>query len=166
MRRTSFEEMNCSVAQCLEVVGDWWSLLIVRDAFFGVRRFDDFQARLGISRNILNQRLTTLVDKGVLDRVPYQEQPAAVGVPADRQGSRPLARRHRDAPVGRPVGRPRRLPLEMRHRSCGHVTRRCPCARTAVSARPSLGGRRGRDLARRRADFTPAPVLEPPPRPA
>lgn len=67
--------MNCSVAQCLEVVGEWWSLLIVRDAFFGVRRFDDFQARLGISRNILNQRLTKLVDDGVLERVPYQDNP-------------------------------------------------------------------------------------------
>ena len=75
VQRTSFEDMNCSVAQCLEVVGEWWSLLIVRDAFFGVRRFDDFQARLGISRNILNQRLTKLVDDGVLERVPYQDNP-------------------------------------------------------------------------------------------
>src|SRR5436309_15197428 len=75
MQRTSFEDMNCSVAQCLEVVGDWWSLLIVRDAFLGVRRFDDFQARLGISRNIFDQRLTKLVDDDVLDRVPYQDNP-------------------------------------------------------------------------------------------
>jgi DNA-binding HxlR family transcriptional regulator len=67
--------MNCSVAQCLEVVGEWWSMLIVRDAFLGVRRFDDFQARLGISRNILNQRLTHLVDEGVLERVRYQDHP-------------------------------------------------------------------------------------------
>src|SRR3954451_4902391 len=72
MQRTSFEDMNCSVAQCLEVVGEWWSLLSVRDAFLGVRRFDDFQARLGISRNILTQRLTTLVDHGVLERALYQ----------------------------------------------------------------------------------------------
>ncbi len=75
MQRTSFEDMNCSIAQCLEVVGEWWSLLIVRDAFLGVTRFDDFQARLGISRNILNQRLSRLVDTGVLERVPYQEHP-------------------------------------------------------------------------------------------
>src|SRR5207247_10323928 len=75
VQRTSFQDMNCPVAQCLEVVGDCWSLLIVRDAFLGVRRFDDFQARLGISRNILNQRLTKLVDDGVLDRVPYQDNP-------------------------------------------------------------------------------------------
>jgi DNA-binding HxlR family transcriptional regulator len=75
VRRKSFEAMNCSVAQCLEVVGEWWSMLIVRDAFLGVRRFDDFQSRLGISRNILTNRLTSLVGAGVLERVPYQERP-------------------------------------------------------------------------------------------
>ena len=75
MKRTSFETMNCSVAQCLEVVGEWWSLLILRDVFMGVRRFDDLQARLGISRNVLTQRLRHLVDSGVLERVPYQQNP-------------------------------------------------------------------------------------------
>ena len=75
VRRKSFEGMNCSVAQCLEVVGEWWSLLIVRDAFLGVRRFDDFQARLGISRNVLNQRLGRLVQAGVFVKVPYSEHP-------------------------------------------------------------------------------------------
>ena len=64
MDRKSFAGMDCSVAQCLEVVGEWWSMLIVRDAFLGVTRFDDFQRRLGISRNILNERLNTLVDAG------------------------------------------------------------------------------------------------------
>ena len=85
-------------------------MLIVRDAFLGVRRFDDFQSRLGISRNILNERLTSLVDAGVLERVPYQERPAALRVPAHRQGSRPLAGAHRDAPVGRPLGGARAVP--------------------------------------------------------
>ena len=67
--------MNCSVAQTLEVVGEWWSMLIVRDAFLGVRRFDQFQRRLGISRNILQQRLNRLVEAGVLARVQYSERP-------------------------------------------------------------------------------------------
>ena len=67
--------MNCSVAQLLEVVGEWWSLLIIRDAFLGVRRFDDFQARLRISRNILTERLDGLVDNDVLKRVSYQDHP-------------------------------------------------------------------------------------------
>ncbi len=67
--------MDCSVAQCLEVVGEWWSMLIIRDAFLGVTRFEDFHRRLGISRNILQQRLTKLVDEGVLVRRPYSEHP-------------------------------------------------------------------------------------------
>src|ERR1700679_1578611 len=75
MERKSFADMDCSVAQCLEVIGESWSMLIVRDAFMGVTRFDDFQRRLGISRNILRQRLTSLVDHGVLVRVPYSEHP-------------------------------------------------------------------------------------------
>ena len=67
--------MNCSVAQTLEVVGEWWTMLIVRDCFLGVTRFDDFHQRLGISRNILTDRLDHLVERGVLVRVPYQENP-------------------------------------------------------------------------------------------
>ena len=75
MERKSFAQMDCSVAQCLEVIGEWWSMLIVRDAFLGVTRFDEFHDRLGISRNILQQRLGSLVDAGVLVRVPYSEHP-------------------------------------------------------------------------------------------
>ena len=67
--------MHCSVAQCLEVVGDWWTLLIVRDAFLGVTRFEELQHRLGISRNILNQRLNSLADHGILEKHPYREHP-------------------------------------------------------------------------------------------
>ena len=67
--------MHCSVAQCLEVVGEWWSLLIVRDAFLGCTRFDQFQERLGISRNILHQRLARLVEAGILEKVAYSEHP-------------------------------------------------------------------------------------------
>jgi DNA-binding HxlR family transcriptional regulator len=75
VERKSFADMDCSVAQCLEVVGEWWSMLIIRDVFLGVSRFDDFQKRLGISRNILQQRLARLVEAGVLTRVPYSEHP-------------------------------------------------------------------------------------------
>ena len=55
--------MNCSVAQTLEVVGEWWTMLIIRDCFLGVTRFDDFHERLGISRNILTDRLDHLVER-------------------------------------------------------------------------------------------------------
>jgi len=75
MERKSFAGMDCSVAQCLEVVGEWWSMLILRDVFLGVTRFDEFQRRLGISRNILQQRLSKLVESGILVRVPYSEHP-------------------------------------------------------------------------------------------
>jgi len=75
VRRTSFAEMDCSIAQALEVVGEWWSLLIVRDAFKGVRRFEDFQRGLGIARNVLAERLHGLVAEGVFERRRYQEQP-------------------------------------------------------------------------------------------
>ncbi|MFW0786210.1 helix-turn-helix domain-containing protein [Gordonia sp. CPCC 206044] len=75
MKRASFADMNCSVAQTLEVIGEWWTLLIVRDALFGVTRFDEFSSRLGIARNVLTRRLDTLVDHGVMTKVPYQDNP-------------------------------------------------------------------------------------------
>jgi DNA-binding HxlR family transcriptional regulator len=65
----------CSIARTLEVIGDRWTLLILRDAFKGVRRFDDIQRDLGIARNILTDRLQKLVDHGVLSRTPYQAHP-------------------------------------------------------------------------------------------
>lgn len=71
MRKASFADMNCSVAQSLEIVGEWWTLLILRDCFLGIRRFDDFVDRLGISRNVLTSRLDTLVGAGLLERRPY-----------------------------------------------------------------------------------------------
>ena len=67
--RTRFATENCSVARSLEVLGDWWTLLVIREAFVGVRRFADFESNLGISKNILTARLNHLVDHGVLDRI-------------------------------------------------------------------------------------------------
>ncbi len=66
--------MNCGVAQALEALGDWWTLLIVRDAFFGVRRFADFQADLGIAKNILSSRLQHLVEHEILEKVDVGRQ--------------------------------------------------------------------------------------------
>jgi DNA-binding HxlR family transcriptional regulator len=73
VKKVSFADMHCSVAQSLEVIGEWWTLLILRDAFLGVTRFDDFASRLGIARNVLTARLDTLVEHDVLARVPYDE---------------------------------------------------------------------------------------------
>jgi DNA-binding HxlR family transcriptional regulator len=70
-----YSSQACSIAGALEVIGERWSLLIVRDVFLGLRRFDQIQANLGIARNVLQARLTRLVDQGVLDRELYQERP-------------------------------------------------------------------------------------------
>lgn len=67
--------MECSIARTLDAIGDRWSLLIIRDAFYGVRRFDVFQRDLGVARNILADRLQKLVEKGVLERRQYEERP-------------------------------------------------------------------------------------------
>ena len=67
--RKRFEDMNCGIAQALEVFGDWWSLLIVRDAFFGLTRFSQFERSLGIAKNILTKRLEHLVDHGIFERI-------------------------------------------------------------------------------------------------
>jgi len=66
---------HCSIASTLAVVGDRWTLLILRDVFRGLHRFSDLQADLGIARNLLTDRLGRLVDEGVLEKVPYQERP-------------------------------------------------------------------------------------------
>jgi DNA-binding HxlR family transcriptional regulator len=70
-----FADMDCSVARALDVIGEKWSLLIIRDVYQGLRRFEEIQQRLGIARNILTERLTRLVDEGVLERLPYQSRP-------------------------------------------------------------------------------------------
>src|SRR5438128_1367042 len=69
MSRTRFADMNCGIGQALEVFGDWWTLLIIRDAFFGVRRFADFERSLGIAKNILAARLQHLVDHEIFEKV-------------------------------------------------------------------------------------------------
>jgi len=73
MGRIRFDDRNCGIARSLDVLGDWWTLLIIRDAFFGVRRFADFQRHLGISRNVLTHRLKHLVSNEILDRVDVGE---------------------------------------------------------------------------------------------
>ena len=75
MLKRDYEGQNCSIARALEVVGERWTLLIVRDVFLGLRRFDELQESLGIARNVLTDRLNRLVDEGILERVRYSERP-------------------------------------------------------------------------------------------
>lgn len=71
----TYEGQDCSIARTLEVVGERWTLLVLRECFMGTARFDDFQRRLGIARNVLQSRLERLVEEDVLERRPYQERP-------------------------------------------------------------------------------------------
>ena len=73
--KNSLDHLDCVVAETIDLIGDRWTLLIMRDVFMGVRRFDDFQADLQISRNVLTDRLTRLVENGILRTVPYQSNP-------------------------------------------------------------------------------------------
>ena len=75
MRRTRFDDWDCSIARTVDMLGDWWTPLVIRQSFLGARRFDDFQAALGIPRNVLAERLRALVDYGVLERKQYSERP-------------------------------------------------------------------------------------------
>ena len=86
VKRTSLEHAECPIARSLDAIGDWWSLLIIRDALLGRRRFGELQKSLGLARNILTARLRTLVDQGILKMAPasdgstYQEYlPTAKG---------------------------------------------------------------------------------------
>ena len=75
MQRTSFKSFTCPAARALDSVGDWWSILILRDVFQGLTRFDDFQRSLGIAPNILTRRLKYLIEEGLLERRRYSERP-------------------------------------------------------------------------------------------
>lgn len=122
MQHKSFSGLNCSVAQCLEVVGERWSLLILRDVFLGATRFDEMQQRLGISRNILTQRLTRLVEHGVLARVPYSTHPPRVDYVLTGKGRDlwPVLEAMRQ--WGDAHAAPAGPPLQMVHAGCGRVT--------------------------------------------
>src|SRR5690242_2296995 len=120
MERKSFEHMSCSVAQCLEVVGEWWTMLVVRDAFLGVQRFDEFQARLGIARNVLSQRLNKLVEAGVLERRAYQDRPIRYDYVLTDKGRDlwPVLTALRQ--WGDRYAAPNGPPVELVHERCGH----------------------------------------------
>ncbi|QGG94344.1 winged helix-turn-helix transcriptional regulator [Actinomarinicola tropica] len=126
MRRKSFEDMRCSIAQALEVVGEWWTLLVVRDLLLGVTRFEELQERLGIARNVLTDRLRTLVDAGVVERRKYQDNPERFEYRLTEKG--------RDLWVvvtamrewGDRWSAPDGPPVELVHRTCGERTTLVP----------------------------------------
>ncbi len=113
--------MACSVARSVDVVGEWWTTLILREAFMGVRRFDELQRNLGIARNILSTRLSHLVEKGVLERHRYQDRPERYEYRLTEKGLDlyPIVialMRWGDKWTAEEAG----VPLVLRHRDCGH----------------------------------------------
>jgi DNA-binding HxlR family transcriptional regulator len=146
VQRASFRDMHCSVAQALEVVGEWWTLLILRDAFFGFSRFEDFCQRLGISRNILAARLDKLVEAGVLERRPYQDHPPRYDYRLTEKGRELwpvlVSLRQWGDRWQPPAGGP---PFEVVHVGCGEVAdARLHCARCGEPL--TLGSLRHRPL--------------------
>jgi DNA-binding HxlR family transcriptional regulator len=131
--------MPCSVARALSVVGDRWTMLVIRNAFLGVRRFDDFQTTLGVTRHVLAERLARLVDEGVLVKQAYQQRPV-------RHEYR-LTDKGRDLhPIllmltawgDKWLDEGKGAPLEYRHKACSCITKPtlvCSECREPLSAR-------------------------------
>jgi DNA-binding HxlR family transcriptional regulator len=86
MLKRDYSGQNCSIARALEIVGERWTLLIVRDVFLGRRRFDEIQESLGVARNVLSDRLARLVEHGILEKVPYCERPERFEYRLTRKG--------------------------------------------------------------------------------
>jgi DNA-binding HxlR family transcriptional regulator len=160
MLGNDYGTQTCSIAGTLEVVGERWSLLIVRDVFLGLRRFDEIQADLGIARNILQTRLTRLLDHGVLEKRLYQERPPRHEYRLTEKGLdlwptivalMQWGDRHALASAGPPV--------LLEHRDCGGaVDEHRICARCGarlevrdVIAQPGPGASPAHPLLRRRA---------------
>lgn len=145
----TYDDQVCSIARTLGVLGDRWTLLIVRDTLLGLHRFEEFQNSLGVARNVLTDRLSRLVDAGVFERVPYQHRPLRYDYQLTATG-RELAvpliglMQWGDLHLADAAGPPRLT----RHRDCGgalHATLTCadcgqsvPAANVEVLPGPGL----------------------------
>ena len=152
MRLTSLADWNCSIAKTLDVVGEWWTLLILRDAFRGTRRFDDFHASLGMARSVLTARLRKLTEEGILERRSYSDHPPRYEYRLTEKGRAlfPVITAlltWGDTWAPGPGG----PPVVLVHDTCGHVTRpvlTCPHCHSEVSpanthSEPGPGSRAG-----------------------
>jgi DNA-binding HxlR family transcriptional regulator len=123
MKRTSFRKWPCSIARTMDLLGDWWTPLVLRELVYGSDRFDDIQAALGIGRNVLAQRLQRLTREGMVERRKYQDRPARYAYVATEKG--------RDFfPVLAAITRwgdrwldgAKGPPILLRHKTCGEIT--------------------------------------------
>ena len=131
MRQTSFANVNCSLAQSLELIGDWWTPLILRDVFVGIDKFDDLAVDLGISRNLLTSRLSDLVGYEIIKRVPYSERPPRDRYVLTEAGGELMPILAALTAWGdRWTERKNGPPMLFRHKACGHVmTPQVACSR-------------------------------------
>ena len=121
MKRTSFANWPCSIARAMDLLGDWWTPLVLREAFYGIQRFDDFQAGLNIARNTLADRLRTLVTEGLMEKKPYQTDPVRYDYVLTQKGRDffPVLvalQRWGDRWLADEAG----PPIVLRHERCGH----------------------------------------------
>jgi DNA-binding HxlR family transcriptional regulator len=124
MRHEALADVNCSIARSLSVLGERWTLVVLRQAFLGARRFEDYQRGLGIARNILTDRLRTLVDNDILERRRYHERPPRYEYRLTQKGRDlyPILlslMQWGDQYAGAPHG----PPVLLRHKTCGQLTK-------------------------------------------
>ena len=131
MLHRTYDTQVCSIAGALEVVGERWTLLILRDVFLGVRRFDEIQHDLGIARNVLRDRLRLLVDEGIVERRRYQERPERFEYRLTDKGRDLWPVLHAVMSWGdKHVSGPGREPTLVEHRDCGgRIDERRVCER-------------------------------------
>ena len=123
VKRTSLARQPCSIARTMDLLGDWWTPLVLRDAFHGIRRFDDFRRSLGVARNTLALRLQRLVDEGLLERVRYQDRPERFEyVLTDKGADFYPVLAAITAWGDRWLAGAEGAPVITRHTSCGHAT--------------------------------------------
>jgi DNA-binding HxlR family transcriptional regulator len=144
--RTSFANWPCSIARTVDLIGDGWTPLILREAFYGTTRFDDFEGTLRVSRNVLTRRLSRLVDEGLLERQEYQQNPPRHDYVLTVKGRELFPVLAAMMAWGdRWVAPNEGPPVVLRHRTCGHdvhaevVCSRCREPLEAAEVAPRLG---------------------------
>ena len=134
----TYEGQACSIARALELVGDRWTMLVIREAFLGTRRFDDYQGKLGCARNVLTDRLNRLVEVGILAKEPYQEHPPRHEYRLTRRGVELWPAMMSLKTWGDRYLAPDGPPVLIRHRDCGgELDERLHCSRCGAELGPA-----------------------------
>ena len=150
MKRTPFSDWPCSIARTIDFLGDWWTPLVLREAFMGATRFEEFQTALSIGRNVLTQRLNRLVDEGLMMRRKYQDRPPRFEYLLTEKGRDffdviAAMTRWGDRWLDRGAG----PPVLMRHTTCGqafHAESICSCC--------------GKPFTSSQVEFNPGPGMD------